>query len=95
MAHTELEYQMLKVDRGFYNEPPAEVKAYMEHLLDVVHSRLKKQGININTDDMDDENLVVMYASWLYRKRDTGEGKPRMLREALNDRKVHEKVGRV
>ena len=95
MAHTETEYQMLKVDLGFYGEPPPQVKTYMERLLESAHSSLKSYGITVNTEDMKDEELVAMYAAWLYRKRDTGEGKPRMLREALNDRKVHEKVGRV
>lgn len=92
MAHTSTEYQMLKVDLGFYNDPPEPVKAYMEQLLASAHSSLADYGINIDSEDMQDEELVAMYASWLYRKRDSGSGKPRMLREALNDRKIREKV---
>ena len=33
-----------------------------------------------------DRDLVVMYAGWLWRSRTTGEGMPRMLRYALNNR---------
>lgn len=92
MAHTDTEYQMLKADLGFYGDPPAAVKTYMEQLLDSARSALAADGITIDPEDMMDEELVAMYAAWLYRKRDTGGGKPRMLREALNDRKVAGKV---
>ena len=34
----------------------------------------------------EDANLIVMYASYLYRKRATDEPMPRMLRWALNNR---------
>jgi hypothetical protein len=36
--------------------------------------------------------LVVMYAAWLWRKRDNMEGMPRMLRYALNNRIFQEKM---
>lgn len=36
--------------------------------------------------------LVVQYASWMWRKRDTGEGMPRMVRYALNNRIFAEKA---
>ena len=39
-----------------------------------------------------DSQLVVMYAAWLWRKRDTGEGMPRMLRYALNQRVFSQKM---
>lgn len=40
-----------------------------------------------------DGMLIVMYAAWLYRKRSTGEGMPRMLRYTLNQRVLIEKAG--
>lgn len=40
-----------------------------------------------------DGMLIVMYAAWLYRKRATGEGMPRMLRYTLNQRVLVEKAG--
>lgn len=39
-----------------------------------------------------DCNLIIMYAGWLWRKRETGEGMPRMLRYQLNNRLFREKV---
>jgi hypothetical protein len=49
-------------------------------------------------DTARDNNLVIMYAAYLYRKRKAdnpkGEDKmPRMLRSALNDRLIAEKGG--
>lgn len=62
-------------------------------------SRLKtaKQWIEAEgaalTDSEGDRELVVMYAAWLWRSRVTGEGMPRMLRFALNNRVFGEKAG--
>lgn len=93
MAYTETEYAMLKADLGFLNDPPASVAAYMQRLIGAARTALERDGVTVDEDDIADEELVAMYAAWLYRKRDAGDGKPRMLREALNDRKVHEAVG--
>lgn len=41
---------------------------------------------------VEDAGLVIMYAAWLWRKRDTGEGMPRMLRWQLNNRLFSQKV---
>lgn len=49
------------------------------------------EGITL-TDDVADSNLVVMYAAWLWRKRATGEGIPRSLRWAMNNRLFAEKL---
>ena len=39
-----------------------------------------------------DANLVIMYAAWLWRRRDTMEAMPRMLRWQLNNRVFSEKM---
>lgn len=91
--YTETEYQMLKADLGFYGDPPATVATYMQQLIVAAKTALGRSGVTLDASDPADEELVAMYAAWLYRKRDSGGGKPRMLREALNDRKVHEAVG--
>ena len=44
------------------------------------------------TDTEPDRELVAMYAVWLWRSRLTGEGMPRMLRYALNNRVLGEKA---
>ena len=43
-------------------------------------------------DDIEDMQLVAMYAGWLWRKRDTGDGMPRNLRWMLNNRIFSEKM---
>lgn len=34
----------------------------------------------------EDAQMVIMYAGWLWRRRDTQDGMPRMVRWALNNR---------
>lgn len=54
---------------------------------------IEREGITLNFDNIDDELLVVMYASWLYDKRKDGVAiMPRMLRYNLNNRLFSEKV---
>lgn len=43
-------------------------------------------------DSESDRELVAMYAVWLWNSRLTGEGMPRMLRYALNNRVLGEKA---
>lgn len=47
--------------------------------------RIREEGI-VLCDSEGDRNLVVMYAAYLWRSRASGEGIPRMLRYALNNR---------
>ena len=57
-------------------------------------SFIEREGIKLNYEDIGDETLVVMYASWLYDKRKDGVSvMPRMLRYNLNNRVFSEKVG--
>ena len=92
-THSEIEYAMLKTDLGFLADPPEPIATRMRQRLNAALEALEHDGVAIDQSNPEDEELVVMYAAWLYQKRDRGEGKPRMLREALNDRKVHGKVG--
>lgn len=43
-------------------------------------------------NSIDDAQTVVMYADWMWRKRDTGDGMPRMLRWRINNRVMEEKA---
>ncbi len=79
---------MLKVDLGIT------AKVYDERLmqyLQAAKAEITREGITL-LDTVDDNQLVVMYAAWSWRKRDTGEGMPRMLRYALNNRLFSEKM---
>ena len=86
MAHTENQLAMLKVDLGLMSITDAQT-AYLGQLLDAAQQRLTTQGLTLVDGEPDHDALVVMYASWNYRKR-TGEGStgmPQPLRTARND----------
>lgn len=81
--------EMLKVDLGI------STTAYDERLAQYLASAkdaIKIEGITLDESIISDMNLVVMYAAWLWRKRDTTDGMPRMLRWQLNNRLFSEKV---
>ena len=80
---------MLKVDLGISGD------GYDDRLGQYIESAKKNisiEGITLDADSVPDCNLVIQYAAWLWRKRITGEGMPRMLRWALNQRLFHEKM---
>ena len=80
---------MLKVDLGITTT------AYDTRLTQYINSAkemIGTEGITLNQTDLEDAQLIVMYAGWMWRKRDTGEGMPRMLRYALNNRLFAEKM---
>ena len=74
--------EMLKVDLGISTQ------AYDERLLQYLKTaaaELRREGVTL-TDSVDDGHLQIMYAAWMWRKRDTGEGLPRMIRWQINNR---------
>lgn len=83
--------EMLKIDLGIT------VTAYdarLYQILDVAKGEIVREGAaTLNAaSSLNDANLVIMYAAWLWRRRDTMEGMPRMLRWALNNRVFSEKM---
>lgn len=81
---------MLKVDLGIMSTTAYDERLtqYLENAFDFI----KEEGATIDLDVLKDKQLVVMYAAWTWRKRESGEGMPRMLRYALNNRIFSEKV---
>lgn len=53
--------------------------------IQTAQERITAEGVTL-TDSAGDKDLVVMYAAWLWRSRVTGDGMPRMIRYALNNR---------
>lgn len=53
--------------------------------------QIRREGVTF-TDSIGDQQLVISYAAWTWRRRDTGEGMPRMVRYALNNRVMQEKA---
>lgn len=70
--------------------------AYDHRLLWTIDSavtEIKREGANIDPmNSIDDAQTVIMYADWMWRKRDTGDAMPRMLRYRLNNRVLQEKA---
>ena len=67
-------------------------------LIDEAMCAISGEGITLDLDCSRDIGLVRMYAAWLYRARGLTDpaqtAMPRMLRFALNNRKVREVVNR-
>jgi hypothetical protein len=81
--------EMLKVDLGIKTD------AYDERLGQYITSAqqmITREGATLSLESVEDMQLVVMYAAWLWRRRDGMEGMPRMLRWALNNRILSEKM---
>ena len=81
----EMMLAMLKIDLGI------KATAYDERLgqyLQTAKDEIKREGVkNLSASSyIADANLVIQYAAWMWRKRDTGEGMPRMLRWQINCR---------
>jgi len=66
--------------------------SYLETLLEASRSAIQREGICLE-DTADDSLLLVMYAAYLYRRRAEKENAmPRMLRYALNNRLLSQKM---
>lgn len=74
---------MLKIDLGIVTD---DYNTWLFGLLESARSQIEAEGADICLGAVSDMQLIVMYAAWLWRKRDTGEGMPRMLRYALNNK---------
>ncbi|MBQ3989300.1 MAG: hypothetical protein II630_00535 [Bacteroidales bacterium] len=76
---------MLKIDLGISttNKYDDRLKQYLQTAV----KEIKREGATLSfSDSVEDANLVIMYAQWLWRKRDSGEGMPRMIRWEINNR---------
>lgn len=65
---------------------------FLTNLIGVSKEAIAREGITL-VDTLEDNNLIVMYAAYLYRKRfEDVAAMPRMLRWALNNRLFAEKA---
>lgn len=84
--------EMLKVDLGIRTATAYDAR--LQQLLTAAQSAITKEGAStLDASDPLDQQLIVMYAAWLWRRRDSMDGMPRMLRLALNNRVFSEKAG--
>ena len=83
---------MLKVDLGIKSTTAYDER--LGQLLTAAQQMIQGEGVSsLDTSDPKDMQLIVMYAAWLWRRRDDMQGMPRMLRWALNNRIFAEKAG--
>lgn len=74
---------MVKMDLGIVSG------AYDQRLKEYIKSAkaaIEREGIKLISDSVEDMDIVARYAAWMWRKRDTGEGIPRMIRWQLNNK---------
>lgn len=70
-----------------------ERRAFLGHCIDSAIAFIEREGVSFsNPYSIEDGTLIVMYASYLFNKRKTDEGMPRMLRWALNNRLFSQKM---
>ena len=83
---------MLKTDLGILTTTLYDQR--LKQYLQAAFTAIRQEGATtLNLDDALDAQLIVMYAAWLFRRRDAMEGMPRMVRWALNNRIMAEKTG--
>lgn len=80
----------LKIDLGIMTDAYDE---RLEQYIEAAQLEITREGATLDLSNMADSQIVVMYAAWMWRRRDTGEGMPRMIRYALNNRVFSEKMG--
>ena len=82
----------LKTDLGIVGTTAYDTR--LRQYLAAAIKAIRREGtLTINTDDPEDAQIIIMYAAWTWRKRDSMEGMPRMLRWQLNNRIMSEKAG--
>lgn len=81
---------LLKVDLGILNSTAYDTR--LTAIINAVKAATVREGVTTLSDSAEDIQLIVMYAAYMWRKRDTDEAMPRMLRWALNNRIFAEKA---
>jgi hypothetical protein len=79
---------MLKVDLGITTTV---FDKRLEQYLSKAKSEIEREGITL-ADSIDDDNLLIFYAAWLWRSRDNFTAMPRGLRYMMNNRLFSEKM---
>ena len=82
--------EIMKQDIGISVELPPEREAFLTNYIELARAAIAREGITV-LDNIEDGMLVEMYASYLDRNRKEDKPMPRMLRLALNNRKLSRK----
>lgn len=82
---------MLKTDLGIMTTTAYDTR--LTQLLTASQQYIINEGAStLDASNIEDMQLIVMYAAWLWRRRDNMDVMPRMLRLALNNRVFAEKA---
>jgi hypothetical protein len=93
VAHTAA-YMLLCADIGLApGSVPEATQKLMDADLAAARQRLGISGIHVDDSNLDDLQLTVMYAAWLYRGRVNGQPMPQMLLQAIRDRQTADGTG--
>lgn len=84
---------MLKTDLGISAATTAYDTRLTQYLNAAKEAIIREGATTISITEPADMQIIVMYAAWLFRRRDSMDGMPRMLRMALNNRVFAEKAG--
>lgn len=82
---------MLKVDLGIMTTTIYDER--LKEYLASAQTQIEREGAVLDLDVIDDMQGVVMYAAWMWRRRESGEGMPRMVRYWLNNKILGAKMG--
>ena len=81
---------MLKVDLGISSTA---YDSRLSQYLTSAKAEMVREGVSFpTTHGVDDMQLIVMYATWMWKKRETGSGMPRMIRYLLNQKVFSQKM---
>lgn len=79
-------FELLKTDIGMVTIDDRR-SALLNQEINAAISFIRREGVDLEEPySVEDGELILMYASYLHRKRATNEPMPRMLRYALNNR---------
>ncbi len=85
----EPEFIMLCTDLGLLPENLSEpLVQLLKAKLNAADRELRDAGLELTISNLDDLDLLVCYAAWLYRGRVKQQDKPMMLKTLLHNRQV-------
>ena len=70
------------------------IDGYLSQRIEAADGELKRTGINLSADDVDDSVFLADFVEWKYKNRDKDIGMPEWLRLARRERFLSSK-GRV
>lgn len=81
--------EMLKIDLGMVTTA---YDARLVAIMEAAKKAIEVEGIVLDPERFDDAQLIIMYSAWLWRRRDSMDAMPKMLRWALNNRLFSQKA---